>query len=198
MPIGVLGLRTRNKPFPCLFRGDICDFSSQVSPLFSLFAKKSLLKKYVLWRNFPLITEASRCLQSVVIENKDFEKLIAQYDRPNTIFYLGPPYYETEDYYEDVGFGRDDHERLSNALVLLKWMSYYYPPIGSKIIISTFWGFANGKLKNPQIALTRSQTYGIIMETVMFEKKNLKRRGNDDYNLCHYGNYCYSFADWLL
>ena len=59
-----------------------------------------------MWRNFPLITEASRRLQNVVIENKDFEKLIAQYDRPNTIFYLDPPYYETEDYYEDVGFGR--------------------------------------------------------------------------------------------
>ena len=45
-----------------------------------------------MWRNFPLITEASRRLQTVVIENKDFEKLIAQYDRPNTIFYLDPPY----------------------------------------------------------------------------------------------------------
>ena len=44
MPIGVLGLRTGNEPFPCLFRGDICDFSSQISPLFSLFSKKSLLK----------------------------------------------------------------------------------------------------------------------------------------------------------
>ena len=73
-----------------------------------------------MWRNFPLITEASRRLQSVVIENKDFEKLIAQYDRPNTIFYLDPPYYETEDYYEDVGFGRADHERLCNALMKIK------------------------------------------------------------------------------
>ena len=73
-----------------------------------------------MWRNFPLITEASRRLQNVVIENKDFEKLIAQYDRPNTIFYLDPPYYETEDYYEDVGFGRADHERLCNALMKIK------------------------------------------------------------------------------
>ena len=73
-----------------------------------------------MWRNFPLITEASRRLQNVVVENKDFEKLIKQYDRPNTIFYLDPPYYETEDYYEDVGFGRDDHERLCNALMGIK------------------------------------------------------------------------------
>ncbi len=73
-----------------------------------------------MWRNFPLITEASRRLQTVVIENKDFEKLIAQYDRPNTIFYLDPPYYETEDYYEDVGFTRADHQRLCNALMGIK------------------------------------------------------------------------------
>ena len=73
-----------------------------------------------MWRNFPLITEASKRLQSVVIENKDFEKLIRQYDRPNTIFYLDPPYYETEDYYEDVGFVRADHERLCHALMQIK------------------------------------------------------------------------------
>ena len=29
-------------------------------------------------------------------------------------------YYETEDYYEDVGFGRADHERLCNALMKIK------------------------------------------------------------------------------
>ena len=70
-----------------------------------------------MWRNFPLIHEASARLQTVVIENKDFEKLIAQYDRPNTIFYLDPPYFETEDYYEDVGFTEKDHERLRDALM---------------------------------------------------------------------------------
>lgn len=56
-----------------------------------------------MWRNFPLIHRASERLQSVVVENKDFEKLISQYDRPNTIFYLDPPYFETEDYYKDIG-----------------------------------------------------------------------------------------------
>ena len=73
-----------------------------------------------MWRNFPLIHEASSRLQSVVVENKDFEKLIAQYDRVNTIFYLDPPYYETEDYYEDVGFTRQDHIRLRDALMGIK------------------------------------------------------------------------------
>ena len=69
-----------------------------------------------MWANFPLIRAACARLQSVVIENRDFEHLIKQYDRPETFFYCDPPYYATEDYYEDVGFTTADHERLANAL----------------------------------------------------------------------------------
>ena len=69
-----------------------------------------------MWNNFPLITNACARLQKVVIENKDFEKLIDQYDRPESFFYCDPPYFETEDYYEDVGFTKADHERLADKL----------------------------------------------------------------------------------
>ena len=69
-----------------------------------------------MWNNFPLIINACARLQKVVIENKDFEKLIDQYDRPESFFYCDPPYFETEDYYEDVGFTKDDHIRLANRL----------------------------------------------------------------------------------
>lgn len=69
-----------------------------------------------MWNNFPLILSACERLQKVVIENKDFEKLIRQYDRPEAFFYCDPPYYNTEDYYEDVGFTKKDHERLAASL----------------------------------------------------------------------------------
>ena len=69
-----------------------------------------------MWNNFPLIRQACARLQSVVIENRDFEKLIRQYDRLESFFYCDPPYYATEDYYEDVGFTTKDHERLADAL----------------------------------------------------------------------------------
>ena len=69
-----------------------------------------------MWNNFPLITNACARLQKVVIENKDFEKLIDQYDRPESFFYCDPPYYDTEDYYDDVGFTKDDHKRLADRL----------------------------------------------------------------------------------
>ena len=38
-----------------------------------------------MWNNFPSITNACARLQKVVIENKDFEKLIDQYDRPESV-----------------------------------------------------------------------------------------------------------------
>ncbi|GBF71707.1 D12 class N6 adenine-specific DNA [Lawsonibacter asaccharolyticus] len=49
-----------------------------------------------LWADFPLIEQAHRRLARVVIENKDFEKLIRHYDRPESLFYCDPPYHCTE------------------------------------------------------------------------------------------------------
>lgn len=73
-----------------------------------------------MWSNFPLIEQASRRLAKVVIENKDFEALVRQYDRPVSFFYCDPPYFETEGYYQNVGeggFRLEDHIRLHDALL---------------------------------------------------------------------------------
>jgi len=70
--------------------------------------------------NFPLIEQAHRRLAKVVVENKDFEKLIRQYDRPVSFFYCDPPYFETESYYKNVGedgFTEKDHIRLRDTLI---------------------------------------------------------------------------------
>ena len=73
-----------------------------------------------MWANFPLIEQAHRRLAKVVIENKDFEALIRQYDRPVSFFYLDPPYFATEGYYNNIGedgFTRQDHIRLRDILL---------------------------------------------------------------------------------
>jgi len=73
-----------------------------------------------MWDNFPLIEQAHRRLSKVVVENKDFEKLIRQYDRPVSFFYADPPYFETEKYYKNVGedgFKKEDHIRLRDTLM---------------------------------------------------------------------------------
>ena len=79
--------------------------------------------------NFPLIEQAHRRLARVVVENKDFEKLVRQYDRPVSLFYCDPPYWSTEDYYENVVFGREDHQRLADCLLGIQGrflLSYNY------------------------------------------------------------------------
>lgn len=68
----------------------------------------------------PQIDMASMRLQKVLIENRDFEKLIGQYDSPTSFFYCDPPYFATENYYKDVGFTAKDHLRLRDTLMNIK------------------------------------------------------------------------------
>lgn len=77
-------------------------------------------------KTFTIIWEANRRLKDTVIENKDFEALIRQYDRPNAFFYCDPPYYMTEGHYA-VEFRKTDHQRLRDALAdcMGKWMVSY-------------------------------------------------------------------------
>lgn len=65
------------------------------------------------------ILEASERLNTVVVENQDFERIIKTYDREDALFYLDPPYYETERYYPDR-FMPEDHTRLCKALRKIK------------------------------------------------------------------------------
>ena len=57
-------------------------------------------------------------MKRVVIENKCFDKLISQYDKPGTLFYCDPPYYGTERYYDtgDAVFDESQHVKLSEML----------------------------------------------------------------------------------
>ena len=75
---------------------------------------------------FDAIWQASHRLSETVIENKDFEALIRQYDRESAFFYCDPPYYETEGHYEVV-FRKEDHMRLRDTLKACrgKWMVSY-------------------------------------------------------------------------
>ena len=74
-------------------------------------------------KDFPLIEQAHIRLGDVVIENRDFEKLIRQYDRPVSFFYLDPPYHATEGYYQNIGeegFSEKDHVRLRDTLMQIE------------------------------------------------------------------------------
>lgn len=65
------------------------------------------------------LSRAQARLSSVIIENKDFGDILKIYDRPGALFYLDPPYYGTEKYYQ-VEFSNEDHLRLAESLKALK------------------------------------------------------------------------------
>lgn len=59
-------------------------------------------------------------LSGVVIECLPFGKLIDTYDRPTTLFYLDPPYWNCETDYGDGVFNKADFEAMSAQLARIK------------------------------------------------------------------------------
>lgn len=55
-------------------------------------------------------------LSQVYIENRPYYDLITRHDRPGTLFYVDPPYYNCEDYYGKGIFSKDDFGVLSSLL----------------------------------------------------------------------------------
>ena len=54
-------------------------------------------------------------LCNVIIENMSFEKIIERYDKKDTLFYLDPPYYGAEKYYQEE-FSEENHIKLAEML----------------------------------------------------------------------------------
>ncbi len=67
-----------------------------------------------------LLDEVHTRLASVTIECLDFEAFLDRYDRPNSLFFLDPPYMGTEDYYGAGLFSPADTQRLANAMGRMK------------------------------------------------------------------------------
>jgi DNA adenine methylase len=59
-------------------------------------------------------------LARVYIENMDYRDFIPRFDKPDTLFYIDPPYYGCEDYYGDGIFRREDFDALRSILAGLR------------------------------------------------------------------------------
>jgi DNA adenine methylase len=55
-------------------------------------------------------------LSRVYIENMTYQRLIERFDRPETFFYIDPPYYGCEEDYGKGIFDREDYRRLRDVL----------------------------------------------------------------------------------
>ena len=68
----------------------------------------------------PMLQEVHERLASVVIENLDWMAFINRYDRPETLFYIDPPYWGSEDYYGKELFSRDQFKVMADRLGAIK------------------------------------------------------------------------------
>lgn len=57
-------------------------------------------------------------LRNTYIESLDFTEIFKRYDRPHTLHFCDPPYYETEGY--GVEFGKEEHLKLRDILQNIK------------------------------------------------------------------------------
>ncbi len=64
------------------------------------------------------ISQAHLRLSQTFIEHLDWEACIAKYDRPHTLFYCDPPYWQTEGY--GVEFGIDQYDRMAELARTIK------------------------------------------------------------------------------
>lgn len=64
----------------------------------------------------PQLEEIHERMAGVVIENLQWRQFIERYDRPETLFYLDPPYWGCENDYGGNVFGRADFFGLAEAL----------------------------------------------------------------------------------
>lgn len=67
-----------------------------------------------------MLEDVHERLCGVTIERLPYADVIARYDRPDTLFYLDPPYWGCEDYYGPGVFERADFERLADQLAGIK------------------------------------------------------------------------------
>lgn len=67
-----------------------------------------------------LLEDVHERLSDVVIECLTWQEFIARYDRPDTLFYLDPPYWGCESDYGKGMFGRDEFEQMASILAGIK------------------------------------------------------------------------------
>ncbi|MFC3674647.1 DNA adenine methylase [Ferrovibrio xuzhouensis] len=64
----------------------------------------------------PDLAEVHERLSGVIIERLPWADLVSRWDRPGTLFYCDPPYWNCETDYGAGVFGKDDFERLAQVL----------------------------------------------------------------------------------
>lgn len=122
-----------------------------------------------LYNNLELFAPVSKRFQKVQVENADWRMLFKDYDRASTVWYLDPPYYESNVY--EYNMKKDEHTELCNKIFNLKGfvaLSGFDNPIYDKYDWSSKYEY---KLSNNCTSAAHSE--GSVMEG----KEHLSDRG---------------------
>lgn len=88
-----------------------------------------------------LLKHVQKRFRTVMIDNRDFEHIFKLYDKGKTLFYVDPPYIDTEFYYNQP-FTMVDHKRLANLLNTSSAyvaLSYYPHPALDELYPASRW-----------------------------------------------------------
>lgn len=108
----------------------VTSFNGQMDSSFS-YNGPDYHKQTTSFRNKKNILKAvAQRMRNVYVMCRDFEDIINIYDGKDTLFFLDPPYYDKEDYYNYNGdiFTKKDHKRLKKMLSDIKgnaMVTYY-------------------------------------------------------------------------
>jgi DNA adenine methylase len=92
-------------------------------------------------------------LLGVYIENKDFPYILDRWDSPRTVFYLDPPYFGTEGYYDSGLFPEWRHYELADHLARIKGkaiVSYYPHPKVDELYPADRWQRSSFRVRKNQ------------------------------------------------
>lgn len=89
-----------------------------VNPTFGI--AQSRPSRFNLVRVGEELSDAHIRLHQVYVENRPYEQVITRFDKPDTLFYIDPPYFGCEGYYGKGLFSREDFTRLRDLLASVK------------------------------------------------------------------------------
>lgn len=103
----------------------VTSFNGQMESSFSYNGPDEHKQTFSFKNKRNILMSVANRFKNVCIHNRDFEEIIDMYDSDETLFFLDPPYFNKEDYYNYKGdiFTIKDHKRLKKKLNNIKGKS---------------------------------------------------------------------------
>ena len=131
------------------------------------------------WNNLPdRIRAIVPALKPCLIDDRDYEKCIEQFDSPDTLFYCDPPYYNKERIYSKEPF---NHDRLAAILNQIKGkaiVSYYEHPSILDLYPADKWSLTSKETRTALSSLNKKETEILLVNQLATVQLNLLQEDN--------------------